>query len=380
MNYVRRRDRPFRVIAAFVVAMVVLTLAGTAIPAQAQTYKVLYDFLTGGPGPQWPGGFLPQGRDGELYGYSYLGGANDTGSIWKTTPSGKVSVVLSFATGTGNDCQNGMTLGSDGNFYGTALTNCAGAGYVFKLTPSENLTVLHTFTGAPDGDSPGPLTQYADGNFYGITTKGGANNYGTVYKITPAGKITILYSFPQTNPFPTYGLTVGNDGNFYSTTGSPNSYGGYLGSVFKVTPAGVVTVLHTFTSDPDGAGPQSGVILGKDGNFYGTTEFGGIFDGYSGFGTIFKITPSGKESILYSFSSTDYAAHPTAPLMQATDGNFYGAISGCAEFGCGGVNDIFKITPTGTLTVLEKFTGANGSYPYWPLSQDTNGILYGLAQ
>ncbi len=375
----RQQDRPFRMFAAFLAVWVVLT-AGAAVPAQAQTYKVLYDFLLGGPGPEWPGGPLPQGRDGGLYGYSYLGGTNNTGSIWKTFPSGKVTVIYSFATGTGNDCQNGMTLGTDGNFYGTAFTNCAGAGYVFKITPSGTLTVLHTFTGA-DGSGPGLLTQYTDGNFYGVTGKGGANNYGTVFKITPAGKLTTLYSFPQTNPFPTYGLTVGNDGNFYGTTGSPGSLGGYVGGVFKVTPAGVVTVLHTFTSDPDGASPQSGVILGKDGNFYGTTEFGGIFDGYSGYGTIFKITPSGKETILYSFSSTDYAAHPTAPLIESTDGNFYGVISGCAEFGCGGVNDLFKITPTGTLTVLQKFTGtANGSYPYWPLTQDTNGILYGLAQ
>ena len=376
MNYVRRQDR----LSAFVAAMVVLTLAVAALPAQAQTYKILDNFLTGGPGPEWPGGPLTQGRNGDLYGYSYLGGANNTGSIWKTTTSGKVSVVLSFAAGTGNDCQNGMTLGTDGNLYGTALTNCAGAGYVFKLTPGGTLTVLHTFTGTPDGYGPGLLTQYTDGNFYGVTGKGGANNYGTVFKITPAGTLTILYSFPQTNPFPTYGLTVGNDGKFYGTTGSPGSEGGYVGSVFNVTPAGVLTVLHTFASDPDGASPESGVILGKDGNFYGTTEFGGIFDGYSGYGTIFKITPSGKETILYSFSSTDYAAHPTTPLIQATDGNFYGTISGCAEFGCGGVNDLFKIKPSGTLTVLEKFTGSNGSYPYWPLTQDTNGILYGLAQ
>jgi len=128
------------------------------------------------------------------------------------------------------------------------------------------------------------------------------------------------------------------------------------------------------------ASPQSGVILGNDGNFYGATTFGGISDGYSGYGTIFKITPSGKETILYRFSSTDYAAHPTTPLIQATDGNFYGTNAGCAEFGCGGVNDMFKITPSGTLTVLEEFSNSNGLYPYWPLTQDTNGILYGLAQ
>ena len=380
MKGVRQQDRLGRLFAAFVAAMVVLTLALAAIPAQAQTYKILDNFLTGGPGPEWPGGFLSQGRDGGLYGWSYLGGANDTGSIWKTTPSGKVKVVLSFATGTGNDCQNGMTLGTDGNFYGTADTNCAGDGYVFKMTPKGTITVLYTFTGTPDGSGPGPLIQYTDGNFYGITINGGANNYGTVFKITPAGKLTILYSFPQTNPYPTYGLTVGTDGNFYGTTGSPSFAGGHTGGVFKITPAGVLSVLYNFTNIPDGSSPQSGVILGQDGNFYGTTTFGGISDGYFGFGTIFKMTPSGKETILYRFSSTDYAAHPTTPLIQATDGNFYGTNAGCAEFTCGGVNDLFKITPSGTLTVLEQFTGSNGLYPYWPLTQDTNGALYGLAQ
>jgi uncharacterized repeat protein (TIGR03803 family) len=204
---------------ALVLAAFALAVAGIAIPAQAQTFTVLDNFGINGPGPQWPGGPLRQGRDGNLYGWSYLGGTNNTGSIWKTDPSGTVSVVYSFATGTGNDCQNGMTLGTDGNFYGTALTNCTGAGYVFMLTPSGTLTVLHTFTGAPDGSGPGLLVQYTDGNFYGVTGKGGANNYGSVFKITPAGKLTTIYSFNNTNNVtsPTYGLTVGNDGNFYGT-------------------------------------------------------------------------------------------------------------------------------------------------------------------
>ncbi len=361
--------------------VMVAGLALASATGRAQTFTVLDNFLTGGPGPEWPGGPLPQGRDGNLYGYSYRGGANDTGSIWKTDSSGTVSVVYNFAAGTGNDCQNGMTLGTDGNFYGTAYTNCAGAGYVFKLTSSGTLTVLHTFTGTPDGFGPGILTQYSDGNFYGVTSTGGANNVGSMFKITPAGTLTTIYSFSPSNPYPTYGLTVGNDGNFYGTTGSPGSMGGNSGSVFKITPSGVLTLLHTFTSDPDGSSPESGVILGRDGNFYGTTEFGGTFDGLFGYGTIFKMTPSGTVTILHSFSGTEYAAHPTAPLIQATDGNFYGVISGCAEFGCGGPNDVFKMTPSGTVTVIEQLTGtANGSYPYWPLVQGTSGVLYGVAQ
>jgi uncharacterized repeat protein (TIGR03803 family) len=368
MNYARQQDKPFSMMVACLAAMVVLTLAGTSIPAQAQTYKVLYEFPINGPEPQWPGGPLTQGRNGDLYGWSYEGGVNNDGSIWKTTPSGTVSVVYSFEAPPGPDCQNGMTLGTDGNFYGTALTSCTGAGYVFKLTPSGNLTVLHTFTGAPDGDNPGPLTLYTDGNFYGVTSKGGANNYGTVFKITPTGTLTILYSFDGTNYFanPTYGLTVGNDGNFYGTQSGGNG----TGSVFKITPAGVLTVLHTFTGNPDGAEPASGVILGKDGNFYGDTEYGGAY----GYGTLFKMTPSGTLKILYSFnSSTDYATNPTAPLLQATDGNFYGVL--VSRF-----QDLFRFTPSGKLTVLEKFVLPGGVLPYWPLIQDTNGILYGLLQ
>jgi uncharacterized repeat protein (TIGR03803 family) len=370
MNYARQQDKPFRLMMAFGAAMVVLTLAGSAVPAQAQTYKVLYEFPINGPAPQWPGGPLAQGRNGDLYGWSYEGGTNNDGSMWKTTPSGSVHVVYSFNSNNGPDCQNGMTLGTDGNFYGTALTSCTGAGYVFKLTPGGTLTVLHAFTGTPDGSGPGPLVQYTDGNFYGVTNKGGANNYGTVFKITPAGTLTILYSFDDTNNFanPTYGLTVGNDGNFYGTQaegGAANT-----GSVFKITPAGVVTVLHEFTSNPDGADPVSGVILGKDGNFYGDTEGGGEY----GYGTLFKMTPSGKLTILYSFnSSTDYATNPTAPLLQATDGNFYGVL--ISRF-----QDLFRFTPSGRLTVLEKFILPGGVLPYWPLIQETNGILYGLLQ
>jgi len=371
MNYVRRQDK----LGAFFATLVVCTLIVAVIPARAQTYKILDNFLTGGPGPEWPGGPLAQGRDGRLYGWSYLGGANNTGSIWKTTPSGKVSVVLSFAAGTGNDCQTGMTLGTDGNFYGSADTNCGGDGYVFKMTPSGTITVLHTFTGTPDGSGPGLLVQYTDGDFYGITTNGGANNYGTVFKITPAGTVTILYSFDNTNYFanPTYGLTVGNDGDFYGTFSGADG----LGGVFKMTPAGVVTLLHKLAGDPtEGATPGAGVTLGKDGNFYGPTRFGGT----SNVGTIFKMTPSGKLSTLRNFTTSDYANFPEVPLLQATDGNFYSAANSCNQFnGC--LNqDIYKITPSGTFTVVEEFTGSNGQWPFWPLTQDTNGTLYGLAQ
>ncbi len=348
--------------------------------ARAQTFTLIDNFLLGGPGPQWPGGVLSQGRDGQLYGWSYAGGANNTGSIWKTDLSGVVTVISSFALGTGNDCQSTLTLGTDGNFYGTGTTNCSGAGYVFKMTSSGTITVLHTFTGTPDGSGPGELVQYTDGNFYGITTSGGANNAGSIFKITPAGVLTTIYSFSGLNNFstPTWGLTVGNDGNFYGTQNGSDG----KGSVFKITPAGKLTVLHTFTDNPDGAAPNAGVTLGKDGNFYGVTQYGGTsYDGKVDQGTFFKITPAGTVTILHDFSTvTDYAAYPATPVVQATDGNFYGIINGCAEFGCGGAQDLYKITPSGTLSIIEEFTVSNGIGSYWPLTQDTNGTLYGITQ
>lgn len=349
--------------------------------AQAQTFTLIDSFMTGGPGPQFPGGVLSQGRDGQLYGWSYAGGANNTGSIWKTDLTGVVTVLSSFASGTGNDCQSGLLLGTDGNFYGTGLTNCSGAGYVFKMTSAGTLTVLHTFTGTPDGYSPGVLVQYTDGNFYGVTTSGGANNAGSIFKITPAGVLTTIYSFSGINNFstPTGGLTVGNDGNFYGTQNGSDG----KGSVFKITPAGKLTVLHTFTDNPDGAAPVSGVILGKDGNFYGVTQFGGTnSDGRVNEGTFFKMTPAGTVTILHSFNAaTDYAVFPTTALLQATDGNFYSTSNACNEFlTCGLFVDVYKITPSGTLTVVEELTGPNGAGAYWTLTQDTNGILYDITQ
>ncbi len=366
-----------RIIWAFVM---VAGLALGSIPSSAQTFTLIDSFMNGGPGPQWPGGVLSQGRDGQLYGWSYAGGANNTGSIWKTDITGVVTVINSFALGTGNDCESGLILGTDGNFYGTGSTNCSGAGYVFKMTSSGTITVLHTFTGTPDGYGPGVLVQYTDGNFYGVTTSGGANNAGSIFKITPAGVLTTIYSFSGINNFstPTWGLTVGNDGNFYGTQDGSDG----KGSVFKITPAGKLTVLHTFTDNPDGAAPNAGLTLGKDGNFYGVTQYGGTsYDGKVDQGTFFKITPAGTITILHDFSTlTDYAAYPATPVVQATDGNFYGIINGCAEFGCGGAQDLYKITPTGTLSIIEEFTVSNGSGSYWPVTQDTNGTLYGVTQ
>ncbi len=269
----------------------------------------------------------------------------------------------------------GLVQATDGNFYGTtyaggASGNCqGGCGTVYRITPGGTLTTLHSFD-LYDGASPtAALVQGTDGNIYGTTYGGGANQYyGTVFKITPSGALTSLYSFcAQANcadgAMPYAGLVRGSDGNFYGTTleGGSNtgcSLGsGSCGTVFKITPGGTLTTLYSFCAQAgcaDGGNPYAGLVQASDGNFYGTT----FERGANGYGTVFKITPAGTLTTLYSFCSQTNCAdgqYPYAGLVQATDGNFYGTTSagGAGAYHQGGT--VFKITPSGTLTTLYSF-------------------------
>jgi len=300
-----------------------------------------------------------------------------------------------------------LIIGSDGNFYGTTYAggstvydDNAGSGYgtVFKMTPTGTFTVLHSFRdGSVTNDGAGPyagLTIGTDGNFYGTTTYGGSANKGTVFKMTPAGVVTILHSFQDgsiTNDgaIPNAGLIIGSDGNLYGTTtyGGPPVGGDALGlgygTFFKITPAGVMTLLHSFTGMPnDGACPYAALILGPDGNFYGTTQGGGSTFYYDptnfGFGTIFKVTPAGVVSILWSFfngSSSQDGFSPMAALTLRPDGNFYGTTAGSRSVGNG---IVFKIGPTGLTTLHTFMGGANdGANPQASLITGPDGNLYG---
>jgi uncharacterized repeat protein (TIGR03803 family) len=241
-----------------------------------------------------------------------------------------------------------LVQGADGNFYGTTSMGGVNSDYgtVFKITPSGTLTTLFTFTpNGPDGNIPdGMLVQGPDGNFYGTTVGGGANHNslctaqaldgcGTVFKITPSGALTTLYSFcPRsgcTDGFlPSEGLAQGTNGDFYGITyhGGADGYG----TVFKITPGGTLTTLHSFDVT-DGEYPLGGLVQGTDGIFYGTTAVGGTntveCPSYSTCGTIFEITPGGTFTSLISFDYGD-GAEPAAALLQATNGEFYGTTEG----------------------------------------------------
>jgi len=367
-----------------------LLSVATAVAARAQTLTTLASFnvIDG----QFPEGPLVQGKDGNFYGETSYGGAGDHGIIFKITPQGTLTTLYSFcaqyACSDGATPSSGLVQGTDGNFYGT--TGCNGQyghGTVFKLTPQGALTTLYRF-GWVDGAYPcAGLTQGADGNFYGTTSFGGVYVApyfpgGTVFRITPTGTLTTLYSFCAQSGCADgkepLGLTQGTDGNFYGTTFAGGANGNY-GTIFKLTPEGTLTTLYSFCAQSgciDGYYPLA-IIQGTDGNFYGTTTED---EANRQYGTVFKLTLQGALTTLYSFCTQNYCTDGDNPggLIQGTDGNFYGMT------GFGGANEngsVFKITPEGALTTLYSFCSLigcrDGERPGGRITQGTDGNFYG---
>jgi uncharacterized repeat protein (TIGR03803 family) len=338
--------------------------------ACGSNFTPLYSFAGGSSDGADPYHTLIQGSDGDFYGTTLAGGTGNTGTIFKVTPSGTETVFYSFAS----IPYAGLVQGSDGNIYGTTASGGAsGRGTVFRITPSATETVLFSFP-AGSSDPYTGLIQGSDGNFYGTTGAGGTNDDGTVFKITPSGTETVLHAFAKSGSdgqTPYAGLIQGSDGNLYGTTYFGGAGG--LGTVFKVTPGGTETVLYSFAGGSDGEHPYAGVIQGSDGNFYGTTYQGGT----SGYGTVFRLTPSGTEAVLYAFAggSSD-GAYPEAGLIQGSDGNFYG---NTLQGGASNLGTVFELTPSGTETVLHAFAGgsSDGANPSANLVQGSDGNLYG---
>jgi uncharacterized repeat protein (TIGR03803 family) len=379
--------------------------ASGSLPAQTFTTVASFNFTDG----RLPIGGLVQATDGNFYGTTATGGVNackvdkthsdpngvnsGCGTIFKITPSGALTSLHSFDGTDGEYPESGVIQGVDGNFYGTTqaggtATACAdyqipGCGAIFKITPSGTFTTLHSFQ-LTDGAVPArKLVQGSDGNFYGATGNGGANGDGTVFKITPSGVLTTLHSFDGIDGAgPTTGLVQGSDGNFYGTAGEGPANA--EGIVYKITPSGTLTMLHAFDGT-DGSFPNA-LVQGSNGNFYGTTIEGGTGESpdHTPSGTVFEITPSGTLTTLFNFDNNNNQ-NPGGPqlgaLVQASDGNFYGlTVEGGSGGGCGtaGCGTLYKITPSGTLTVVYSIPGppANG-LPNAGLIQGTNGDFYG---
>jgi uncharacterized repeat protein (TIGR03803 family) len=348
-----------------------LVAAASTIAARAQTYKDAYEFGSHSGDPLSPAyGLVAQGRDGNLYSTSPSGGTGNSGTVFKITPAGVLTVLYNFDVTHGSYAYGGLTLGTDGNFYGTAYQGGAGGrGTVYKVTPTGTLTVLHDFASSVDGGSPyAAPVQGTDGNFYGTTYNGGSKGYGTVYKMTPAGTLTVLYPFDHTHGGQPDGpLVQGTDGKLYGVTysGGTNGYG----TLFKVSTGGVFTGLYNFDST-HGSYPYGALVQGTDGSFYGTTYNGGSGGG----GVVFKITASGVLTVLHNLTSSPDGAGLFAGLTQVNDGSFYGpALRGGAK----SVGTIYRITTKGAFSVLYNFDRPTGSTPEVTLLEHTTGILYG---
>ncbi len=335
---------------------------------QVNSVTVLHSFADGSVANdgQQPFAGAIQGSNGFFYGMTAHGGVNGAGVVYAVTPQGQGAILHSFGDPTvTNDGQfplAGAVQGKDGNFYGTTDEGGVGSGTVFQISAQGQYSILHFFGGTAqnDGSNPNGLIQGADGNFYGTTQSGGTANSGVAYSITSGGQVMILHSFgivAGDGLAPSGSLVQGPDGNFYGTTqsGGASSPGPAGGTVFRMTPTGSVTILFSFQGGDLGKQygllPAGDLVQGADGNFYGTTEEGGA----AGFGTFFKITPSGTLTILHNFGDGTVTNDGTDPisLIRGFDGSFYGtALSG----GSAGAGVAFKITPQGQETILHNFS------------------------
>ncbi|MHB1321463.1 MAG: choice-of-anchor tandem repeat GloVer-containing protein [Acidithiobacillus ferrivorans] len=295
----------------------------------------------------------------------------------------RTSVLHSFGTKNihgGKRPSGGLVMDAHGDLYGTTQSGGADhCGTVFKITPSGVESVVYSFGSgnAHDGKSPnGGLVIDARGNLYGTTALGGTDNGGTVFRITPSGVESVLHSFGTGNvhdgKYPNGGLVMDNRGNLYGTTvfgGTANK-----GTVFKITPSGVESVLYSFSGGGRWVDPHGGLVMDNRGNLYGTTVFGGA----DHLGSVFKITRSGAESTFYSFGGGLHGDQPNGYLLMGKHGSIYGTASG----GTNSAGIVFKITRSGAGSVLHAFRGGydGSSDPCGGLVMDPRGNLYGTAE
>jgi uncharacterized repeat protein (TIGR03803 family) len=352
----------FQVLTVVLLGMILTTAS------PAQTFTDFFDFNgTNGGGTHYA--VLAQGRDGQLYGTTAWGGANNLGVVFRINTAGIESVLYNFDGTHGWAPTGGLTLASDGNFYGT--TQVGGSndlGVLFRITPSGTLTVLYNFgNGGNDIYPDSPPIQASDGNFYG-TTQG--DQYGEVYKYAKDGTFTVLHTFVGTDGQSVIApLIQAADGNLYGTTFEGGTYG--WGTVFKMNTSGTILAQYSFDSPTTGGYLAWPVIMASNGNFYGTTSlYGG--NGYTG--SVFRLSKEFAYTLLYTEpnNSTQVISELQSGVVQATDGNLYavGQAGGTNEYG-----GIFKVGLDGTSSVIYSFSIS--SLLSTGMMQHTNGKLYG---
>lgn len=347
-------------------------------------YSVLYSFGTA-PDGGFPLAGVVRDAAGNLYGTTNLGGAAGFGTVYKVDATGHETVLYSFKSGIADGAYPyaGVILDASGNLYGTTEQGGAGnVGIVFKVSQDGHETVLCNLPGAPGGSSPASgVTRDSAGNFYGTTRGGGAGDVGVVYKMDRTGHETVLYNFTggADGGDPSSGVVRDSAGNLFGTThsgGSLSADNPYCGVLYKLDPSGHQTVLHAFTCGADGAFPEGPLARDAEGNIYGTTYAGGSGQA----GVVYKYDTTGNFTVLFSFTNGPDGGSPQAGVILDGAGNLYGTASGGGlPHGTNpGWGVVFKLDPAGHETVLYSFSnGADGSSPNSPLYRDAGGNLYG---
>jgi uncharacterized repeat protein (TIGR03803 family) len=329
---------------------------------------------------------LAFGTNGNLWGTTSYGGTGTNvcvdgcGTVFEISLSGAFTSRHSFTNADGESPRAGLVQASDGNLYGTTAYGgtFAGHGTVYRITPAGVLTNLHTFRGNEGTALEGTLIEGPNGILYGTTAGGGVISAGTVFQITTNGVFAALNANPSTGlNQPAAGVVLASDGNLYGTSEfggtSTNCIGG-CGAIYRITPGGVVTTLHSFDKS-DGQSPKSVLVEGPGGILYGTT-YGSplsVLNCANGCGTIFQITTNGGFTTLHTFAGPE-GKLPEAGLVFGSDGNLYGTGSrgGTLTFGT-----VFQVTTNGIVTRLVSFTGTNGGVPVAPLILGPDGAFYG---
>lgn len=335
----------------------------------ARSETVLYGFPAGPDGASPYAGVIDSA--GTLYGATYSGGAYGKGIVYELDAGAHETVLYTFTGRTDGGNPSGVIRDSAGNLYGTTWSGgLNGDGTVYKIDTSGQQTVLHSFGGF-DGASPetGVILDSA-GNLYGVTPTGGTSFAGTVYMLNSSGNETVLYNFTGgADGNQPVGVIRNSAGNLYGTTVSGGAYG--YGVVFEISAGGHETVLYNFTGGADGSLPMAGVIGDSEGNLYGTTFEGGA----SGAGVVYKLAANGDEIVLYSFAPGADGTSPASGLVMDSAGNLYGTASGG---GASGAGTVYKLDPSGNETVLYSFTGGtDGGSPAAGVVRDGGGNLYG---
>lgn len=362
------------------VAIAFATLLLVPPVARSQDLTILYSF-NGGDGANPDGGLLL--AEGQLYGTTYEGGYG-YGVVFELTASGTEIVLHSFVGGDGWWPTGALVADAEGNLYGVTLQGGVFmGGNVFKMAKQNEVSV-HVFSGGLDGVYPrGGVVRDPAGNLYGTTENGGVYSNGTVYKIDLAAVETTIYSFTggDDGQSPLAPVILGSAGNLYGTTENGGRHG--AGTVFKVSKSGQESTLYSFTGGADGAAPWAGLISDSSGNLYGTTSSGGdtSCNPFGGCGTVFKVGSAGQLTVLHTFTGSPDGAVPYGSLLQDSQGNLYGTASSGGDTACNppyGCGTVFEISRAGAFSVLHTFTGSpDGATPYAGLIMDGQANLYG---